>query len=63
MVKHLIFASAFDKIPTFQNNDFWNDPERYAELAYCSGGNMLQIKKGEYYEMQTSEQISQWYMI
>jgi len=57
------FRIGFDKIPTFQNNDFWNDPEKYAELAYCSGGNMLQIKKGEYYEMQTSKQISQWYMI
>jgi CRISPR-associated protein Cas5 subtype I-B len=57
------FRIGFDKIPTFQNNDFWNDPEKYAELAYCSGGRSLQVKKGDFYEMQTSNGTSQWYLI
>lgn len=57
------FRIGFDKIPTFQNNDFWNDPEKYAELAYCSGGSFLQVKKGDYYEMQTRNNISQWVLI
>lgn len=24
----------FDKLPTYQNNDFWNDPEKYAQIVY-----------------------------
>lgn len=57
------FRIGFDKIPTFQNNDFWNNPDKYAELAYCSGGSSLQVDSGDYYEMQTLNGISQWYLI
>jgi CRISPR-associated protein Cas5h len=28
------FRMGFDKIPTFQNDDFWNLPERYASVVY-----------------------------
>ena len=57
------FRIGFDKVPTFQNNDFWNDPNRYAEVAYCSGGSTLNVQNGEYYELQSETKNSQWFMI
>ena len=57
------FRIGFERIPTYQNNDFWNDPEKYADVAYCSGGNSFSVKGGEYYEFQTETNTSQWHMI
>ena len=56
------FRIGFEKIPTFQNNDFWNDPDKYADVAYCSGGSSLNVT-GEFYELETSKEKSQWYLI
>lgn len=57
------FRIGFERVPTFQNNDFWNDPEKYADVAYCSGGNSLHVKSGDFYEFETENEKSQWYMI
>ena len=57
------FRIGFEKIPTYQNNDFWNDPDKYVELAYCSNGTYFKVEDGEYYEVQTTNERSQWYMI
>jgi CRISPR-associated protein Cas5 subtype I-B len=57
------FRIGFEKIPTYQNNDFWNDPDKYAELAYCSGGSCFKVKNGEYYDVKTPNETSQWYML
>jgi CRISPR-associated protein Cas5 subtype I-B len=57
------FRIGFERIPTYQDNDFWNDPEKYAEVAYCSGGSGFTVKNGEYYEFETKSEASQWYMI
>lgn len=46
LTKH--FRVGLDKIPTYQNNDFWNLPERYKEVIYPSAGNEI-IVEGEYY--------------
>lgn len=35
------FRIGFDKIPTFQNNDFWNLPDRYVQVMYPSNQNSL----------------------
>jgi len=43
------FRIGLDKIPTFQNDDFWNLPECYREVIYPSGGNEL-VVQGEYYK-------------
>jgi len=43
-----IHRIGFDKIPSFQNDDFWNLPERYVAIIYPSGGNSIKIC-GEYY--------------
>lgn len=57
------FRIGFDRIPTYQNNDFWNDQDKYADIAYCSGGSSFFVKNGEYFEFQNENENSQWYMI
>jgi CRISPR-associated protein Cas5 subtype I-B len=57
------FRIGFDKIPTHQNNDFWNDPEKYIGLAYANCGVELKVKSGEYYELTTKNETSQWYLV
>lgn len=57
------FRIGFERIPTYQSDDFWNDPEKYAELAYCSGGSVFKVRNGEYYDLKTSNGESQWYLI
>jgi len=55
----LNFRLGFDKIPTYQNDDFWNLPESFVAIIYPSGGNEL-IISGEYY---TFNNKSQWCLI
>lgn len=43
------FRVGLDKIPTFQNNDFWNLPERYCRIVYPSAGKIIKVT-GEYYQ-------------
>lgn len=57
------FRIGFDEIPTYQSDDFWNDPDKYVGLAYANSGSELKIKKGEYYDLITENAKSQWYMI
>lgn len=52
----------FDKIPTYQTDDFWNLPERYAPIIYPVGGK-IQIALGEYFTFKTDKTESQWYLI
>ena len=53
------FHLGFDKVPTFQNNDFWNVPESFVSVIYPSNGNELKIS-GEYYMFNNK---SQWCLI
>lgn len=57
------FRIGFDEIPTYQNDDFWNDPNKYVGVAYISSGSKMKIKNGEYYEFSTKNESSQWYLI
>lgn len=57
------FRIGFERVPTYQNNDFWNDPEKYVDVAYCSGGSSFDVLNGEYFEILTELGTSQWYMI
>ncbi len=54
------FRIGLDKIPTFQNDDFWNLPEKYCEVIYPSGGNEISVK-GDYYRYYKDE--SCWWLI
>lgn len=38
------FRIGFDKLPTFQNNDFWNLPERYMQVIYPDFPNTISVK-------------------
>jgi CRISPR-associated protein Cas5h len=66
-IDKLISTSAFakgfrlgvERVPTFQNNDFWNPPEKYVRVIYPSEGKEL-IASGDYFQF-TDE--SQWVLI
>ena len=53
------FRIGFDKIPTFQNDDFWNLPDRYQSIAYASEGSLLDVA-GNYYEFNAGSDKTQW---
>lgn len=42
------FRLGFDKVPTFQNDDFWNLPEEYVSVIYPSDNNEITVN-GEHY--------------
>lgn len=42
------FRIGFDKVPTFQNDDFWNLPDEYVSVIYPSEGREITVK-GEHY--------------
>ena len=43
------FRIGFDKIPTFQNDDFWNLPDKYVNIIYPDCPHKIKIEGG-YYE-------------
>lgn len=53
------FRLGVERIPTFQNNDFWNLPDRYEPVIYPSENNEV-FAQGEYYEFTDG---SQWTLI
>ena len=56
------FRIGFDCVPTFQDDDFWNKPEKYIDIAYCSGGSSMKVE-GDYYELNIQNKKSKWFMI
>jgi len=57
------FRIGFERIPTYQNDDFWTDPAKYADIAYCNGGGSSFVSNGEFYNLKTNAGVSQWYLI
>jgi hypothetical protein len=57
------FRIGFDEIPTYQNDDFWNDPNKYVSLAYKNSVSGLKVKNGTYHEFVTAKETTQWYLI
>ncbi len=53
------FRLGVEKIPTFQNNDFWNLPDKYERVIYPSENNEV-FGNGEFYEFTDG---SQWTLI
>ncbi len=43
-----------ERIPTYQNDDFWNLPEHYVEVVYPSEGKSLTVT-GDYYQAESGE--------
>lgn len=48
------FRVGLDKIPTFQNDDFWNLPEKYVEIIYPSENHEISVA-GDFYEYDNGE--------
>jgi CRISPR-associated protein Cas5h len=56
------FRIGFDKLPTYQNNDFWNLPDKYVNVIYPDYPHFIKVK-GEYYEYCTNEIVEKWCLI
>jgi CRISPR-associated protein Cas5 subtype I-B len=56
------FRIGFDKMPTFQTEDFWNLPDKYRNVIYPDCPHSISVE-GDYYEYQTSEKTEQWCLI
>jgi len=56
------FRIGFDKMPTFQTDDFWNLPERYKNIVYPDSSHSILVE-GDYYEYYTSQGTEKWCLI
>jgi CRISPR-associated protein Cas5 subtype I-B len=43
------FRIGFDRMPTYQNDDFWNLPDMYKNIIYPDSSHSISVK-GKYYE-------------
>lgn len=55
------FRLGFDKIPTFQDNDFWNAPDKYVHVVYPSEEQSLAVE-GEHYQYE-HDSMYKWFLI
>lgn len=60
IVRDLKFRVGFEKIPTYQDNDFWNLPEKYKQVIYPDAPNSLKAQ-GEHFEY--SQNNEKWWLI
>ena len=56
------FRIGFDKVPTYQNNDFWNLPEKYVNVIYPECSHVINVE-GDYWEYIHDKEIEQWVLI
>jgi len=56
------FRIGFDRMPTFQNDDFWNLPEYYKNVIFPDCPHSI-VVKGEYYEYLSANKIEKWCLI
>jgi len=56
------FRVGFDKLPTYQDDDFWNLPDKYNQIIYPDFPHSLQVE-GEYYEYKTNSNIEKWWLM
>lgn len=54
------FRIGVEKIPTFQNNDFWNIPEKYVDVIYPAENCSLNVE-GEFWKY--SNKGEQWWLV
>lgn len=54
------FRIGLDKLPTHQNDDFWNQPQFYKQIIYPEAGNSFLVE-GSYYEYENDK--SKWWLI
>ena len=57
------FRIGFEKLPTHQDNEFWNHPDLYENVFYPDFPNSMTLK-GPYYEYQSqSNQVEQCWLM
>lgn len=56
------FRIGFDKMPTYQTDDFWNLPEKYKNIIYPDSPHSISVE-GAYYEYRTSKVTERWCLI
>lgn len=56
------FRMGFDRIPTFQNDDFWNLPELYKNIIYPDCHHSMKVV-GDYYEYKSASKNEKWCLI
>ena len=56
------FRVGFDEIPTFQNDDFCNVPEKYQKIIYPDYPHSILVE-GNHYEYQSLNGIEKWCLI
>jgi len=58
------FRIGFDKMPTYQNNDFWNLPDLYKSIVYPDYPHSLSVK-GKHYEYSSANiaEPEKWVLI
>jgi hypothetical protein len=56
------FRVGFDRIPTFQTDDFWNLPEKYKNVIYPDCPHSIQVE-GAFFVYHSSKSIEKWCLI
>jgi CRISPR-associated protein Cas5 subtype I-B len=56
------FRIGFDKMPTFQTDDFWNLPDKYKNVIYPDFPHSISVD-GDYFEYQSSKELERWCLI
>ena len=56
------FRVGFDKMPTYQTDDFWNLPERYKNIIYPDCPHSISVE-GAYYEYHSPKGTEKWCLI
>lgn len=56
------FRVGFDRMPTYQTDDFWNLPEKYKNVIYPDCPHSIQVE-GAFYEYRSSKNPEKWCLI
>jgi CRISPR-associated protein Cas5 subtype I-B len=60
VVKDLKFRIGFEKVPTYQNDDFWNFPDKYIQVIYPDAPHSFKAR-GEHFEFSVNKE--KWWLI
>jgi len=57
------FRMGFEKLPTYQNKEFWNLPEKYVDVIYPDFPHFMKVE-GDFYQYTTESGINEkWCLI
>lgn len=56
------FRIGFDRVPTCQDNEMWNAPEKYVEIVYPDACKQISVE-GKYFEYTSSKSSEKWCLI